>query len=904
MSTENFDSERLKADVNATVPEAESALQSATRLDALQFGEVRAGAQTARAEDYQPTYRDPLIGQTHRNFRLIKSLGHGGMGKVYLAERADGVINQRVAIKMMHGDVAESTDLVRRFRTEREILAALKHPNIAQMIDGGSWSDGSLFLAMEYIEGQQIDVWCAEQPAKLETRIRLMIQVCAAVQAAHSALIVHRDLKPANILVDSTDTPKLLDFGIAKVLGDKGFRHTLAVTGNHASPMTLYYASPEQVNAQPVSTASDIYSLGVVLYELLTGSSPYPDSTSANASLINAICNTDPQPPSRTSKADCHDPMLLRLHLHAERIGPDLDAIVLKTLRKQPSERYSSVEALRDDLERSLDGRPVLAHRGNTWFRARKFVRRNFIYVSATAIVLLAVSTAALNWKLQRDAVVLERDKAREATKFLSQVFEQANPLNNRGVVPDIVSVTKHGVSALISNQSIAPEARAEMLVLLSKVLTGLGEYPAALEAAEQTLKGASAWQSANPLLAIQARIAKADALIENDQLELARTELNLLSAFTNSASLNADTLALQRDILLSRGKLEREQRHYDSALVALDQATAKSLLLLSVPSLNAAFHNAKIGANEQKLGAILHEQCRTLSDKGPSSQALAPCTQAQKYREQVFPLDHPGQVVTLDIIGLTLQNLGDLPGALELSEKVRRLTERVFGPDHPTTGKALLNLGVDQRAMGLYPQAQASYEAAARIFTSVRGPNHPHTLLVQNNLANLFYSMGDFERALKLHLEVQEKRRISLPKDSPQHYQSAANIAKCLWRLNRLNQAQSLVESLIAQATATDGKAPRMERLLYARILQGQGKSADAYALAHALRLEIAAQAPDLSNLAGAWLVEAQAALALGHSSVEVNQAAQAALASLKTDESRDLASEAEISAFAQRHR
>jgi eukaryotic-like serine/threonine-protein kinase len=924
---DDFQRARALFDALCELPIAEQDAQLALAVDVSDAGRAQVAAwlavqaQEGKTRDTVPileaelladflqergrNYVDPLIGQTHRGFRLIKALGQGGMGKVYLAERTDGVINQRVAIKLLLGDAAESADLLRRFRTEREILAALKHPNIAQMIDGGTWTDGSPFLAMEYIEGKQIDDWCSNQPIKLEHRIRLMIEVCAAVQAAHSALIVHRDLKPANILVDSAGVPKLLDFGIAKVLGDKGFRNTLVVTREQGSPMTLYYASPEQVNAEPVSVASDIYSLGVVLYELLTGTSPYNQSKKTNAALINAICNTDPTPPSRASKADCHDPTL---HTNAERIGPDLDAIVLKALRKLPSERYSSVDALRDDLQRFLDGRPVLAHRGSAWFRARKFVQRNRLLVASTLIVLLAISATAVNWKLQRDSVVRERDKAREATKFLSEVFEQANPVNNRGVVPDVITLTKRGVSALIPNQNIAPEARAEMLVLLSRVLTGLGEYPAALEAANQALRYESRWQKDNPLLGVQAHIARARAQIENDQLDAARTELAVLKEFADETDGSLAVVALQRDILLAVAHIDREQRRYDDALAALDQARAKALRLLGVGALSIALSRPKIGINEQKLGEVLLEQCRSIRLKGPASIALIGCEQAQRYREQVYPPDHPAQVNVLDDMASITKDLGDLQGSLQLSNKIVAVTQRVYGADHPRTAMAQSNLGVDQRSLGLLTQAQASYESAAQIFTKVRGPNHAHTLLVQNNLANLFYSMGEFNRALDLHLDVQARRRASLPADSPQHFQSAGNIAKCLWRLGRLTEAQALVERLIAPAVSEELKSKRgldlpYMRVLYARILLARGDAGKAYQQARAIRLEIEAQAPDLAYLSGAWLTEAQAGLALGHPKAEISHAAQSALRSLKTDMSRDLTSEAEITAFAEQH-
>src|ERR1700733_5357269 len=312
-------------------------------------------------------------------YQVDSLLGRGGMGAVYLAHRADGHFEEKVAIKLI--DLPLATDVFReRFRQERQILAGLQHPYIARLLDGGVTQNGDLYLAMEYVDGVPIHTFCNQQHLSVPERIELFIRVCEAVQFAHQNLVVHRDLKPDNIFVAEDGTPRLLDFGTAKLLAQSPANTGRDLTREGFQSFTPQYASPEQVLGNPITTASDTYSLGVLLYLLLTGSLPYELKELTTAELLRVICEEPPRKPDHVEDSD-------------GRLDSDLEAILLKALRKEPQERYLTAEQLAADVQAHLDGRPVSARRGTLQYRAGKFVRRNRLALAAAA--LLAVTLAA-----------------------------------------------------------------------------------------------------------------------------------------------------------------------------------------------------------------------------------------------------------------------------------------------------------------------------------------------------------------------------------------------------------------------------------------------------------------------------------------------------------------------------
>ncbi len=341
-------------------------------------------------------------------YELLSEIGRGGMGVVYLARRADDEFQRRVAIKLVSGGLADEVALG-RFRSERQISASLDHPHIARLLDGGTTATGEPYFVMEYVEGEPLLSYCEARGLTTRERLRLFQDVCAAVQYAHQNLVVHRDLKPGNILVTSEGQAKLLDFGIAKML-DPGTARTGPETSTLYRMLTPDYASPEQVRGQPVTTASDVYALGVVLYELVSGRRPYHVQNPEPAELLRLVCDEDPDKPSTVATA--------------RDVSGDVDAIVMKAMRKEPQLRYLSAEALSEDIARQLQGRPVLARRGTSGYRAGKFVRRHRFGVAAAAVILLALAGGL--WATLREA-----RRAREAEARAERRFNDVRKLAN-----------------------------------------------------------------------------------------------------------------------------------------------------------------------------------------------------------------------------------------------------------------------------------------------------------------------------------------------------------------------------------------------------------------------------------------------------------------------------------------
>ncbi|MGJ5814322.1 protein kinase domain-containing protein [Paludibaculum fermentans] len=313
-------------------------------------------------------------------YRILHELGAGGMGIVYLAERDDGAYTQRVAVKIMRSG-AGAARMAELFRRERQILAGLRHPGIAALMDGGATPDGRLYYVLEYVQGRPLIDFCQSRHYTTEERLRLFTRICDAVAHAHRNLVIHRDIKPANILVTEAGAPKLLDFGLAKVFDDAA---SAAITQTTATLLTPAYASPEQARGEPLSTATDIYSLGVVLYELLSGHGPYAVADTSPLETYRAVCEVEPKPPS-----------------HLVKLPQELDDIVLMALRKEPGRRYATVDEFRQDIENHLRGLPVRASRGTLTYNTVKFVRRHRwgVIVSAAAVLAASVFVAAILWQ-------------------------------------------------------------------------------------------------------------------------------------------------------------------------------------------------------------------------------------------------------------------------------------------------------------------------------------------------------------------------------------------------------------------------------------------------------------------------------------------------------------------------
>jgi len=445
--------------------------------------------------DAFPIDHEPAPNKTIGRYRIVREIGRGGMGAVFLATRDDGEFEQQVAIKVVSSAFLGRESL-RRFRQERQILARLNHPNIARLLDGGVTDDGLPFLVMEYVAGATLTDRCDLNDMSIDERLRLFLKICGAFAYAHGNLIVHRDIKPSNILVTSDGQPKLLDFGLAKIMD---IENDDVRTATNFRALTPAYASPEQLRGEALTTASDIYSLGVVLYELLTATRPFNHESVPLEKLIQFISVTEPEKPSSKVEINSSDGATTKISAkNRHALKGDLDNIVLMAMRKDPERRYRSVEQFADDIERHLDGRPIAAAEDTFAYRSSKFVKRHWIGVASAAaiVILLLVGIAATSW----EARAARRAQARSETigAFMQSVLGSAAP-TEKGADVKVKDVMADAATRAQIEFADDPEAMSQVLVTLGCTYLGLAEESRAeeiLRTAAQTSEKASGDQN------------------------------------------------------------------------------------------------------------------------------------------------------------------------------------------------------------------------------------------------------------------------------------------------------------------------------------------------------------------------------------------------------------------------
>ena len=443
-------------------------------------------------------HADDVVGHRIGPYRILRLLGQGGMGAVYLAEREQD-FEQRVAIKRIHQGL-DSRELLQRFYAERQIQARLEHPNIARLLDGGSTSDGSPYLVMEYVEGVPLLDYCKTWKLSLRSRLQLFLQICSAVQLSHQNLVIHRDLKPGNILVTPSGQPKLLDFGIAKLLNPR-LSSTDPEKPLGRRPMTLKYASPEQIRGDTLTTASDIYSLGVLLCNLVTDSFPYRGSLDSFRKVRRAICEEEPEAPSVTLRrraSEVEARSARELHQRARQLAGDLDQIVLKSLHKDPSKRYESAEGLASDITRHLDNYPIRARQPTWSYVTSKLLRRNRPTVALILLLLALGLTTTTLWRQaireteraqrQEQLIREERERTGKVVDFLRALFQSTNPDEAKGENLDAVGMMEKGRQKIFDNLHDDPALQAEIAGELGTIYRNLGLYEESLELMDHAL--------------------------------------------------------------------------------------------------------------------------------------------------------------------------------------------------------------------------------------------------------------------------------------------------------------------------------------------------------------------------------------------------------------------------------
>jgi serine/threonine-protein kinase len=885
-------------------PELRCELDELLAADAATSGFEAPAARSANAL-FAAVTEDPLArpGARIGAFQLQQLIGAGGMGTVWLAARADEQFEQRVAIKLIKRGM-DTDEVLRRFRRERQVLARLEHPHIARLLDGGATADGRPYLVMEYIEGETITGYCSRNRMSLADRLALFLKVCSAVQYAHQNLVVHRDLKPTNILVSADGTPKLLDFGIAKILRpDDG--DMAVTTASELRLLTPRYASPEQVKNERVTTATDAYSLGVILYELLTGEEPYQLTTRSRADYERAICEQEPLRPSailtRSQRVDgLEGPTASTAapdrRTRRKQLSGDLDTIVLKALRKEPRERYASVQQLAVDLQRFLAGMPVLARPHTLPYRTAKFVMRNKAAVAAgTGIALIVVLAAVVSFtfairEARQRSLAERRLKQAETQAAIAQAINTFLNEDLLGSVdPDRTSDRNVTVRSVLDNASQGigarfkgqPAVEAAILSTLGTTYESLGEYDEAerhLTRAHKLFLESTGEASADSILALarlgnlkrlRANLTEADPLI-NKSLELAERNLGT----RHPAALYARHYL--GELYIDQGRLPEAIATLEEAVKLRGDSLGASAFetLTSMQSLGVAQSQAGHYEKAEQLHTqILEHRTRVFgADSAAAISTLNNIGYARmdqdKYAEaeelfrtaidrarRVLGDEHPNTLIMIDNLGLICTRLGRYEEAEELHSEAYEGRLRTLGPDHWDTITSHSNLGFLYVNNGQFEKAAVLYAELVPRITEVSGKDHPFTLTAKNNLAYSLMGLDRLEEAERSFLDVVERRSRVLGRDHPDAIGSLSNLAKVTMDQGRFAEAQTLLSDAMARASRSLPQDHAIVGVLHHRwgvCLTGLGQFEEAEtSLARALEILTAALGQDHPKVA-----------------------------------------------------
>ena len=740
-------------------------------------------------------------GERIGSWRLLRPLGEGGMGSVFLAERDDQSFQKQAALKLLRSGLA-SEDLRTRFRSERQILATLEHPNIARLLDGGETPDGRPWVVIELVEGQSLTEYCRSRNLPLEGRVHLMLAVCDAVAYAHSHLIVHRDLKPANILVTADGVPKLLDFGIAKLLEPGSFPTPVAQTQFAERILTPEFAAPEQITTNAVSTATDVYQLGLLLYVLAAGRGPWDVGKMAPHELSAAIVSEDPPPPSRWAK-----------------VPDDLETIILMALRKEPGRRYTSAALLAQDLHRWLVGFPVSARRDTWRYRTSKFIRRNRVGVAAGALFVISLAALSAGMYLQAQRAERERSKAQQVADFLVDIFKVPDPGQERGRDITAREILQQGSDRVEKELSGSPEAQGLLLDQLSRTWRNLGDLDKARTLAERSLEirrdslgqnhpdTAKSLQSLGHILTVNGKYKEAEPYL--------RQALDIqLRALGPS---NSETAATQNLL----GMLLYYQGRYDEA----------------GPVLEASIVTArKLGSDNGELAALsLNNLALVRRDQGRYAEAEQLFREALDSQRPVLGPDHPSIALYTANLGLILYNRGRPYQAEPLFREALGIWRRVHkgNDEHVQVALGLQYLASCLTAEGRLAEAEPIWRKLIESRSRTLGPENVFVLGDRAALGNVLRMKGDYAQAEEVEKDVLSIRQKKYPPGDSWLAASYSILALLERDRGRITQAEALLRAALAIRDKRPGRDNPYQtagtRLELAWNLQAQGRAAEA---------------------------------------------------------------------------
>ena len=782
----------------------------------------------------------PLVaGQRVGPWELVREVGHGGMGAVFLARRADGEYQAEVAIKLIGG--LRTAEHLRRFRMERQILATLEHPNVARMLGGGTTAEGIPWVAMEYIDGVPLDRFCGERALAVEARLALFLDVCRAVRYAHQHLVVHRDLKPGNILVTADGVVKLLDFGIAKLLAPGEI--DASQTGTAMRLLTPAYASPEQLRGGAITVATDVYGLGVVLYQLLTGRLPHDVAGKSLVEIERIVCE---EPVSRPSSVVAQK--------DARRLRGDLDTIVLTALQKDPRRRYESAARFADDIERHRAARPVLARGDTAAYRLGRFVRRHRVGVSvaAAAVLLLAAfagttSLQARRLAVERDAATLARTNAEQVATFLASVFEISDPEESRGRRITARELLDEGARRIRNELADQPSVQATMMRVIGDVYGSLGLRDESRPLLEESLAGFRALygdghpevatsklalgvlykdngdvNAAEPLfrdaLATRRRVFGPDHRLIGEAL----TELAYLLQ-TNGDNVAAEEL-FREALAMERRVYPPNDPHVASTMTKLARSLRESQKIDEAEPLlreALAMQRASLGGDHPDVASTLRNLASVLRDKGGGGlhEADTLLQEAIAIRRRVLGEDHPETANTLNSYGLLLSSMGETKRAIAVYREFISILDRIHTTPHPDQGAAYNNLAVALRDDGQYAEAEPFYRRSIRVTEQVLAEGHPNRAFPLVGLAGLFMDQRRYADAETHYRRALSIRRAALPAGHRYIGETLSDLGATLVEQRRYAEARRYLNEAVASLRTAEGEDASRTKRAVARL-------------------------------------------------------------------------------------
>ncbi len=622
----------------------------------------------------------PVVGGIVGPYRLLGPVGEGGMSSVWLAERTDGVLRRKVALKLPHWWALSK--LTERATQEREILASLEHPNIGRLYDAGITEDGRPYLALEYIEGKAIDVYCRERELDVRARVALIAQIARAVAYAHSRLIVHRDLKPSNILVDAQGQVHLLDFGIAKLI-EEGSAANKALTQVGVRVLTPEYASPEQITGSAITTESDVYSLGVVAYELLAGERPYSFKSPLTADWD--VLTSEVRAPSTVA----------RERTTARNLRGDLDTIVLKTLKKEPGERYATAAAFADDLDRYLRGDPVLARPDSAGYRLRKFAVKHRIAVSAAAAVVLALAAglAVASWQLR--IARAEKKRAEDVKEFVASIFRSADPYftgAQQMKASELLTLAKERIDREMASQ---PQSSVELLAIVGEAQANLEEYDGARATLQAALDLAARKLPEGNIHTSQARAQLAMIHANERDFDSAKRELD--AVIPELRDYGRPAVRTLVNALQTRGFVAGDEGDGERAIADMREAVEIA--------------EESLGANDSETILAKRQLAQEYLMAGRLPEAVETSREAFSRAQENFGAGGRNALLaeTEDVYGRALADSGQLAAGIGHLQKSIERTEALLGPNNGSIASKLSWLARAQLKLGDLPGAIAS---------------------------------------------------------------------------------------------------------------------------------------------------------------------------------------------------